>query len=69
MAPLAPQKKVLVSRDFLDTDHGEIECETCHGGDPEEALKEAAHHPINTVGSNHSMSSEEILNLAITMNR
>jgi 3-mercaptopyruvate sulfurtransferase SseA len=45
---LAPQKKVLVSRDFLDTDHGEIECETCHGGDPEETRKEAAHQGLDS---------------------
>lgn len=43
MVPLEPQKKVLVSEDFLSTDHGEIECENCHGGDPADKEKAAAH--------------------------
>ncbi len=44
MAPLEPQQKVLVSKDFLSRDdHGEIECQTCHGGDPAAEKKDHAH--------------------------
>ena len=31
MAPLEPWEKVLVSKEFFDTDHGEIDCQDCHG--------------------------------------
>ena len=48
MAPLEPQKKVLVSAEFLDSDHGEIGCETCHGGDAESTEKAAAHDGLVT---------------------
>ena len=43
MAPLEPQEKVLVSKDFLSTTHGEIACESCHGGNPASKDKAAAH--------------------------
>lgn len=43
MAPLEPQEKVLVSADFLSSDHGDIECETCHGGNPAVQDKNKAH--------------------------
>lgn len=43
MAPLEPQDKVLVDKAFLSTTHGEIDCESCHGGDPASADKTAAH--------------------------
>jgi 3-mercaptopyruvate sulfurtransferase SseA len=43
VAPLEPQEKVLVSRDFLSTPHGEIACENCHGGKPATREKAAAH--------------------------
>lgn len=43
MAPLEPQEKVLVSEEFLDTDHGQIGCENCHGGNPADKTKEGAH--------------------------
>ena len=39
MVPLEPQQKVLVSEAFLTTEHGEIGCEDCHGGDPEKIKK------------------------------
>jgi len=43
VAPLEPQEKVLVSRDFLTTVYGEISCEECHGGDPIAVDKAEAH--------------------------
>ncbi len=43
MAPLEPQEKVLVSEDFLNSTHGEIACEDCHGGNPAEQDKSGAH--------------------------
>jgi 3-mercaptopyruvate sulfurtransferase SseA len=43
VAPLEPQAKVLVSREFLSTTHGGLACESCHGGDPAAAGKAAAH--------------------------
>lgn len=43
MAPLEPQAKVLVSKDFLATTHGELACESCHGGNPASLDKAAAH--------------------------
>lgn len=43
MVPLEPQEKVLLSPDFLDSEHGEIGCEACHGGDPSANDKGGAH--------------------------
>ena len=43
MAPLEPQEKVLVSKEFLSTPHGELACESCHGGNPGSLDKAAAH--------------------------
>ena len=43
MAPLEPLEKVLVSKDFLSTPHGEIDCVTCHGGDSSSTDKATAH--------------------------
>ena len=43
MAPLEPQAKVLVSREFLSTTHGGLACESCHGGNPAALDKAAAH--------------------------
>ncbi len=43
MAPLEPQKKVLVSEQFLDSVHGEVSCVDCHGGDDGASAKEDAH--------------------------
>lgn len=48
MAPLEPQKKVHVAAEFLSSDHGEIGCETCHGGDAESSEKAAAHDGLVT---------------------
>ena len=54
MAPLEPLEKVLVSKDFLATTHGEIECVTCHGGDPVSADKASAHTGMNPLPSVHN---------------
>jgi 3-mercaptopyruvate sulfurtransferase SseA len=43
VAPLEPQEKVLLSKDFLSSPHGELGCETCHGGDPASLDKAAGH--------------------------
>jgi 3-mercaptopyruvate sulfurtransferase SseA len=43
VAPLEPQAKVLVSREFLSTTHGGLACESCHGGNPAAAAKTGAH--------------------------
>lgn len=43
MAPLEPQEKVLVSKDFLSTTHGALACESCHGGNPAGTDKTTAH--------------------------
>jgi thiosulfate/3-mercaptopyruvate sulfurtransferase len=40
---LEPHEKVLVDRQFLDTDHGDIGCVECHGGDDDAPGMEAAH--------------------------
>ncbi len=36
-------EKVLVDRGFLETDHGEIACDECHGGDPNAPEMAGAH--------------------------
>ena len=51
MTPLEPQKKVLVEKEFLETDHGEIACETCHGGNAEASQKSAAHKGLDPTPS------------------
>ena len=43
MVPLEPFEKVLVSREFLSTEHGEIGCTECHGGNAAASDKNAAH--------------------------
>ena len=43
MTPLEPFEKVLVSKEFLGTDHGEIACVDCHGGNAESMDKAVAH--------------------------
>jgi 3-mercaptopyruvate sulfurtransferase SseA len=48
---LEPQKKVLVSRDFLSTEHGELDCESCHGGNPACKDKAGAHAGFDPVPS------------------
>ncbi|MFH1217101.1 MAG: rhodanese-like domain-containing protein [Pseudomonadota bacterium] len=36
-------EKVLVTADFFETDHGQIGCEKCHGGNPADKTKDGAH--------------------------
>jgi thiosulfate/3-mercaptopyruvate sulfurtransferase len=43
---LEPQEKALVAIDFLDSDHGEIDCEICHGGNAGAPDKSVAHEGL-----------------------
>jgi 3-mercaptopyruvate sulfurtransferase SseA len=43
VVPLEPFEKVLVSKEFLDTEHGEIACTDCHGGNAAASDKKTAH--------------------------
>jgi hypothetical protein len=43
VVPLEPFEKVLVSKAFLATEHGQIACIDCHGGNPAANDKTAAH--------------------------
>lgn len=48
MAPLEPQEKVLVSKEFLETPHGsEVTCVYCHGGDQDAQDKDGAHKGLD----------------------
>ena len=68
MAPLEPQEKVLVSEEFLDSEHGELACIDCHGGDDTAPDKESAHdgfdphpsvnNPQETCGECHEEITE-----------
>ena len=68
MAPLEPHEKVLVSRDFLNTDHGDLACTQCHGGNDDASDMKAAHSgmqadptfpdPTNTCGQCHEEEAE-----------
>ena len=51
MAPLEPQAKVLLSKDFLATTHGSLACESCHGGSPASLDKATAHAGFDPVPS------------------
>ena len=46
MAPLEPYEKIYVSAAFLDTEHGRLGCETCHGGNPQDPNWQTAHEGI-----------------------
>jgi len=47
VAPLESYEKLLVDSDFLEKDcHGEISCNTCHGGNPEDNNWETAHKDL-----------------------
>jgi thiosulfate/3-mercaptopyruvate sulfurtransferase len=39
-------EKIYVSPDFLETEHGQLPCESCHGGDPRESDWQAAHRGV-----------------------
>ncbi len=68
MAPLEPQEKVLVSEEFLESEHGELACIDCHGGDDSAPDKESAHdgfdahpsinNPQETCGECHEEIAE-----------
>ncbi len=67
MTPLEPHEKVLVSEDFLETEHGEIACENCHNGnsaatDKAEAHKGFVKHPsIDNVEKSCGECHEDIV--------
>lgn len=48
MTQLASHEKIFVSTDFIERDknHGSINCEVCHGGDPEDIDWRTAHNGI-----------------------
>ena len=46
MPQLEAWEMVHVSSDFLNTNHGKIECSACHGGDKTAYEKEGAHQGI-----------------------
>jgi hypothetical protein len=46
LAPLEAYEKIYVKPAFLDTEHGQIPCQQCHGGDPKEENWEKAHKSI-----------------------
>ncbi len=68
MAPLEPQEKVLVSEEFLESEHGELACVDCHDGDDNSPDKESAHdgfdahpsinNPQETCGECHEEITE-----------
>ena len=60
MAPLEPQKKVLVAMEFLDSDHSEIPCETCHGGNADASDKSVALTRTNTRPSRWASSATAV---------
>ena len=43
---MEPYEKVLVAPAFLDTEHGEMSCPSCHGGDETAATRDAAHEGV-----------------------
>jgi len=43
VVPLEPFEKVLVSKEFLNTEHGEVACTDCHGGNADANDKKSAH--------------------------
>lgn len=46
MAPLELYQKIWVTSSFLDTDHGQIACTDCHGGNPKDPSWQTAHKDI-----------------------
>jgi hypothetical protein len=43
VAPVESHLKVWVGKEFLETDHGKIECVNCHGGNPKPPQMEESH--------------------------
>jgi len=72
VAPVEPWKKVFVEQSFFETEHGEITCEDCHGGDPEAPGMDQAHQgltsdptfpdPTNVCGECHEEITESAKN-------
>ncbi len=46
MAPLELYQKIYVAPSFMETPHGEIPCEDCHGGNPKDNNWQTAHNDI-----------------------
>lgn len=46
MAPLEPHEKLFVDPSFLEGAHGEVSCDSCHGGNPEDNNWKTAHKGI-----------------------
>ncbi len=47
MEPLAPHEKIFVDMDILeDENHGDIACDDCHGGDPDDPDWKTAHNGV-----------------------
>jgi len=47
LAPLAPHEKIFVDSEFAeDENHGELGCDECHGGDPNEPDWKKAHKGV-----------------------
>ncbi len=65
---MEPQQKVLVSEEFLDSVHGELDCTDCHGGNAEALDKATAHEgyepypsinsPVESCGECHDEITE-----------
>ena len=43
---MEPYEKIYVSKAFLDSEHGQIACEDCHGGNPQDPDWQTAHHNL-----------------------
>lgn len=47
MEPLAPHEKIFVDSDILEDEyHGDIDCHTCHGGNPDDPNWKTAHKGV-----------------------
>jgi len=46
LAPLELWEKVLISKEYFDTDHADLDCVDCHGGNSEESDRVTAHKGV-----------------------
>jgi len=46
VAPVEPWKKVFVNQAFFETEHGEMACDDCHGGNSEAPAMDQAHQEL-----------------------
>ena len=46
LAPLELYEKIYVKPSFLETEHGQIACEECNGGDPKDSNWQTAHKGV-----------------------